>query len=683
ERDLAVALGLVHAHLRLAQIEFMRRIAWGRVAEALGPAAVPLDHAILALGITRAVPAIDTALPVVTRSWLDGFVAGINHHLATPAPLPPELRLLGLRPAPWQRRDVLAIARLAAADVNWLALSQLLRLRREHREDWPEIWASLVGGGRPAPRPPCGESRCGSAEQALRHLALGFGVSGSNAAAVAGSRSASGRPSVVGDTHLMLSLPSAWLIAACHAPGCAVAGLMIPGVPVVVIGRNRTLAWGGTNLLAASSELFDASTLPADQITERRVRLPVRWSPPREIVLRECPQGPIVSDAAPFRAAGETLALRWVGHRPSDEISALLAINRTADAAALRQAADGIAVPGQALVFADAAGTIGKLRAAHLPPRPSALPADIMSPPEAAAAWSSCVSAAGLPFEIDPPQGLVVSANETPPPAAIPIGWFFAPGDRAERLATLLGGEAAVTLAQLTAWQRDVLAPRMLALRERLLPALTALPAAAPLADALRRWDGRYDAASTGALAIELLLSQLIGPPQQALYRAVWHGRALLIADIGALPGERLTAALGPAVEKAARAFRRLRDWGGAHRLRLAHPLGRVPLLGRQFPRLDWPWPGGSDTLFNATHLPVKRRHGAIYGSNARYIFDLSDPDANRVVLLGGQDGVPGSAAFLDQAELFRRGEYLELPLDPATAAHRFPHLTTLAPAAR
>ena len=85
DHDLAVALGLVHAHLRLAQIELMRCIVWGRLSGVLGPIAVPLDHAVHALDVTRAVPAIAAALPEPTRAWLAAFVAGINHHLASSA----------------------------------------------------------------------------------------------------------------------------------------------------------------------------------------------------------------------------------------------------------------------------------------------------------------------------------------------------------------------------------------------------------------------------------------------------------------------------------------------------------------------------------------------------------------------------------------------------------------------
>src|SRR4051812_21567110 len=73
DRDLATALGLVHAHLRLAQMELLRRVAWGRLAEALGIAALPIDRAVHAIGITRAMPAIVERLPVGTRDWLQGF----------------------------------------------------------------------------------------------------------------------------------------------------------------------------------------------------------------------------------------------------------------------------------------------------------------------------------------------------------------------------------------------------------------------------------------------------------------------------------------------------------------------------------------------------------------------------------------------------------------------------------
>jgi penicillin amidase len=161
------------------------------------------------------------------------------------------------------------------------------------------------------------------------------------------------------------------------------------------------------------------------------------------------------------------------------------------------------------------------------------------------------------------------------------------------------------------------------------------------------------------------------------------ESRRLLAREIAALSAERLSAAVHRAVAAARPALARLRQWGAAHRLRLAHPLGAMPAIGRRYRLIDWPWPGSSDTVFKSAHGLVTGRHAVAYGSNARYLFDMADPDGNHLVLLGGQDGVPGSPAFLDQAEMFRHGEYLRVPLDPKTARSIFPHRTVLEPARR
>jgi penicillin amidase len=683
DRDLAVALGLVHAHLRLAQMELLRRIAQGRLSEILGPVAVPLDHGLRLLDPTRAVPMIEEALPAASRDWVGGFVAGINHHLAHAAEPPLEFRLLGIRPEPWTIADVLGIARLAAADINWLLWMRLLRVPRG--PDWPEIWARLIEDGT-APLPSLGSGHDLAAD-AFARLVLGLGRAGSNAVAVAGRQSATSRPWLAGDPHLSLSLPSVWLQAAYHSPSYHVAGLMIPGIPVMALGRNPWIAWGGTNLHALSSELFDVSELPASEIVERRVRIAVRWSRSRHIVLRDTAHGPIISDAPLFGDDKRRLALRWVGHQPSDELTALLAINRARDWQEFRAAAEGFAVPGQNLIYADRQGHIGRLRTAWLPRRTTMAPADIVSPLAHAAHWVDYATAANLPAEIDPPEGFIVSANDRPPPADIPLGWFFSPIDRAERLTALLRDREAIGFAELAALQRDVAMPFALALRDRLCVVYGASPLADPVFDALHSWDGAYDAASPGALAFELVLAQLVTtvtpPGRRALYSAVWHGRRLLARELDALPPEQLSAAVQQAFAAARPIFIRLRHWGEAHRLRLAHPLGALPAIGRRFRYVDWPWPGSSDTVFKSAHGLVTGRHAVAYGSNARYLFDMSDLDGNHLVLLGGQDGVPGSAAFLDQAELFRRGEYVTVPLDPATARASFPHRTVLQPARR
>jgi penicillin amidase len=143
---------------------------------------------------------------------------------------------------------------------------------------------------------------------------------------------------------------------------------------------------------------------------------------------------------------------------------------------------------------------------------------------------------------------------------------------------------------------------------------------------------------------------------------------------------ERLTAALGPALDKAAAGVEEFGVWGEMHRMGLRHLLGLLPLVGGRFRFTDVPVGGSTTTLMKTAHADTAERHFTRFGSQARQIADLSDPDANYFVLLGGQDGWFNSTTFLDQFELWQRGEYVRLPLRLATVRAEFPHRTELTP---
>ena len=83
-----------------------------------------------------------------------------------------------------------------------------------------------------------------------------------------------------------------------------------------------------------------------------------------------------------------------------------------------------------------------------------------------------------------------------------------------------------------------------------------------------------------------------------------------------------------------------------------------------------------ANTRIGNPNAPFSETHGA----SLRAIFDLSDPDANYFALLGGQDGWFNSSTFLDQFELWQRGDYVRLPLRPETVRTEFPHRTELTP---
>jgi len=684
DRDLAFSLGAVHAHLRGAQIAVLKRVASGRLSEMVGPFAVDIDYVLRMLDFGASAQALECAMPEESRAWVRSFVDGLNCYQALQRSLPSEFALLGLKPEAYTVRDVLAIGRLAAADVNWLLYFSLLR--EGSRDGWSRLLRA--GTGDPA------TGRSAADETALARLLSGAARLGSNAVAVSADRSASGSALLAADTHLGLSLPNFWLLVGMHSPSYHAVGMMIPGVPLIGVGRNPELAWSGTNLHAASSDLYDVSALPAEQFRTARVQIGVRFWSDRHRQIRRTAFGPVITDCrALSRRVSESLALRWVGQDPTDEVTALLNVARASSAEQFRQALRTFGVPGQNMVFADRSGHVGLVVAAVLPVRgafPESNP--VLDPRDPSTHWKQFASASELPFLVDPADGLIVSANNRPPQGRVPVGFCFSPEERVQRLRERLCAQQRIGLDDLRRLQFDVASPVAAALAGALVAQIEAARAAEEVPEFLSRlkqWDGSYDAASSGAVAFEALLyhvaSSLYGGKHAASLPGGFVQWGLLsdylVPDLQVLPPKRRAAVLRRCVARAARDSARYRSWGEMHRLRLAHFLSQLPLAGSRFVFRDLAIGGSRETLMKTAHDLVRRRHHATYGSQARFLTDLGDLDANYFVLLGGQDGWPGSTTFDDQVPLWLSGEYMRLPLRLDCVAREFRRVITLAPA--
>ena len=587
DSDAAFALGLVHAHLRLGQMATMRMIARGRVSEMIGPLGVDIDHGLRTLDYGRAAAEIGRGLDEATRLWVQRFVDGVNHYQETTSDLPHDFGVLGLEPEPWTLEDVFVMGRLAGTDVNWLVWADLLPLRA--RAGWDALWARLVEDGTVSVSDSDSDE---DAARAKRWLG-GLSKSGSNSVTVAGQRTDTGGALMANDPHLGILVPNVWLIAGVHSPSYHAVGLMAPGLPIFAIGRNPYIAWGGTNMRAASSDLYDVSDLPASEIDERSESIGVRWWFDSDVTVRETRWGPIVTDA-PLLADMDLppLALKWTGHSASDEIGAMLAVSRARSFAEFRAAFDSFAVPGQNMLYADRDGNIGQVMAAWLPSREGP-PADIaLDTALHDASWGAMRTAADLPYSYNPDSGYLASANNRPSATPMPVGFFFSREDRVERMAALLEAEAAVGVETLKALQRDVYMASSVTLRDLFVARLDALGMTAA-ADAdgkkaigrLRNWDGEYRSGSIGAVTFEQFRHAftasfyvlLYGEDDGEAFASVGRRTDLLHKDIAAADEETLRAALAAGLQAAVDGLESFADWGEMHRLSLAHPLANVP----------------------------------------------------------------------------------------------------------
>ncbi|MHA1537279.1 MAG: penicillin acylase family protein, partial [Alphaproteobacteria bacterium] len=688
DEDLAFALGLVHAHLRLGQMELMRRVSQGRIAEMAGPIAVDIDHSLRILNFGRAAAEIEKGLPPASRKWVESFVRGINHYQKNVSKLPAEFTLLGMKREPWKVRDILTIGRLASSDVNWLVWFRLLKLRG--RPEWKRLWVRLLksGGDSMASFRPAGK------QAALDEILRGLSRSGSNSLAIAGRRTRSGAALMANDPHLGLLLPNLWLIAGVKSPSYHTVGLMVPGLPFFALGRNKRIAWGGTNMRAASSDLYDVSKLKPGAIRTRRETIKTRWWFDRTIDVRESPLGPIISDAPLIETGSDKpLALAWVGHQPSDEITAMLKVSRAGNFAEFKKAFESFAVSAQNMLYADVEGNIGQVMAMRLPVRKAGNPRDlVLDPSRKSERWRGYLTVGQLPASYNPKPGYLASANNRPAPFRVPLGYFFSANDRVARMAQLMRGGTKIGIADLKAVQNDVYLISAVKLRDLALAKLSGLKVVAgdeaqkKLLAALEKWDGRYRVSSKGPVAFELFYHALSGRVGRRLYKPEIAGvmagqaraKAILALDIERLKPADLKTDLQAALASAADKFGAHKNWGEMHRLALRHPLGQLPLVGGRFRFVDVPAQGSNDTLWKTAHGATDARHDARYGSNARHISDLSDPDANYFVLLGGQDGWFNSANFTDQVDLWLTGKYVKVPLTLNAVRKNAVHTTTL-----
>lgn len=687
--DLATTLGSVHAHLRAGQVFFLRMVSQGRLSEMGGPVAASIDEALNILDFGHAAPEIIEKLPGETRAWLEAYLRGFNHYLAHAPQRPPEARLLNLDTSPYTLTDLVTLSRLASTDVNWGTYFSLLRARLE--PDWEARWQR----NRTVSASSVTSFEGGDSLAALQALLEGHSKSGSNSVVIGPSKSADGHAMIANDPHLGRNIPNFWLLVGYQSPGYTGVGAMIPGIPILAFGRTPHLSWGGTNMRAGSSELYDVSGLDPEQFATTEKRLRVRFWRDRSVTQRWSPYGPVLSDAEVLPAReGEQIALRWVGHDPSDEWSAFLSAMRAETIPEFVEGFRHYGVSGQNLLMADAQGNIAMLLAARLPRRPfTELPDLVLDPDNPQHAWQGFITPPELPLAYNPEAGFIASANNRPTVNNPPIGFFFSQPERIQRLQQLLESTDRFDFEGLKALQQDTRSPAAAAVNAALLPHLRGLDldgadpdgAAVALREALERWDGDYAQDSRGPVAFELLLYHLLQRFPEggdaAADRSGWTYVSLFLAqDLDALPEAERSEHLRSALLAAAADWPRYPDWGSLHFQQGQYIAGGIPYIGRFFRYWQAPASGSRETIHKTFHGFSNAPMGTGYGSQSRHISLMRDLDENYFVLFGGQDGWLGSANLTDQLPLWERGAYLRLPLSPGARTEAYPHVQVLSP---
>ncbi|WP_152360969.1 penicillin acylase family protein [Microlunatus speluncae] len=649
---LAYAQGRVTARDRGWQIETDRLRTEGRLALLIGSAGVAWDvfarRARLADTARRAYQALGSEV----RIWVDAYTAGVRHGLreTTPAEYGLLERHFGDRFEPDEWPDWAPLGILHTCHVLFGSMPALF---------WRTHVAATLG------------------DAAVALFASDEPLSGSNAWALHGSRTAGGAPVLAGDPHRVIELPGVYQQLRLACPEFDVIGLAFPGVPGIAhFGHTGQAAWGITNATAHGADLFaerlrrtgsgyEALGPQGWQPTDlERSTVQVRGGEPMIIEAIETRRGPVVTELSQGSDAELTgFSLRSPARAEADlGFGALLPLLRARTAADVVAAFGRWVDPVNRLLAADTTGAVLSATVGRVPARASAERRLALDPTN-----TDLVAAAPMPAAIAVTD-IAVDANERPARAEIDFGWDYPPPHRADRITALLAELRPTTIAELEPIWADVAlgsAAPLLAL----LPAADRLgPAARAVRDELLGWEGRmtaddpaaarfvaWRAALAGRVAAEPVLAPLGRPhglgaifdPWFSVTARVAAALPRLLADetLG-LPAESLIIA---ALEDAAATP--AEPWGARHRLRPLHLLGEVDGLDPgAVPGADLtPELSGDNDTVRCTGTTPGVTDRCSRGSVARWAWDLGDRANSRWSVPFGASGDPASPHFADQ----------------------------------
>ncbi len=726
EKDALFALGYVHAQDRLWQMDSMRRTVQGRLSEIVGKQTLEIDKFFRALDMWNLADRAGRTLPEDARSSLQAYADGVNAYIADinenkRGSGAPEFLIFGRSIAPWTPTDSLALQKLMAYELSGSAEDEILRAKmanilsaQQMRDIFyniklPANFDRLEYASSHFPTRPLSPLA-----QAL-NPAKGVGNYGaSNAFAVAPARAAGRSAILANDPHLQLSAPTLWMLAHLHdaSTNNDIYGGTIPGIPLIIIGRNQNVAWGLTTAYLDDQDLIILDR-QGNGFTENNQITPLQseelmieikdQDEPYKFIREVSPYGPIIPAGGPWKVesiSGEnqSVALSWTALREDDHsILAGLKLMKAKNVNDAINALGDFIAPAQIFSLADKQGNIAQIAAGAIPVRNEQNPSrGIMPGPSwlGPVGFEGYVDPSQTPRLINPEDGLLIHTNNKFIEQEYPYHYTYDWGDVYRRLRAeeLLGTRKYHTPASMEEAQNDEISEAARVILPLIARDFWFKPdndeQKVQILEMLANWNGEFDALRPEPLIFAAWLEELnhmvfsdeIGPE---LYKELGRVDPLRIervfrnvdgsagwCDIRPTPEIEICSdisemALNIAIKKLNAKFGSNFEqwrWGRAHHaVHKNRFLSNIPVIGgltniiqeqsgdtQTLLRLAYA--GGEDYNFDSTH-----------GAGLRMMVDFAHLDSSKIIIATGQSGHILSSHYDDLSTLWRAGEYISM----------------------
>jgi len=701
-RDVLFALGFVHAQERFFEMDLMRRMAAGELAELVGAAALPLDKQHRPFRMRARSAQIAAALPVAQREELQAYRDGANAGLAALSSRPWEYWLLGSRPQAWTDADSLLVTAAMFFDLNDSTNARELAFAKIKAALGDAAYKFLATSGGPWDAPLLGppmkypplptDSDVDLRKVDAKLLRMPPEASerattpGSNSFAVNGALTSTHAALVANDMHLNLRVPNIWFRARLMYPsprhageGVDLIGVTLPGAPALVAGSNRHVAWAFTNSYGDWVDWVRVNLDPADKgryrsadgtqaLQQSEEVIKVHGGADVKLALRETRWGPILA----ADTDGTPLALAWTALQPGGIGAELTGMDVVESVDEAIELADRCGMPAQNFVVGDRAGNIGWTIAGRIPKRIGGydplLPSDWSQP---GTGWDGWIAPADYPRLPNPPGQRLWTANartldwQSPEYAAVGDGGYDL-GARARQIRDDLKAKTQFAPDDMLAIQLDDRAVMMGHWHDVLIDTLAKAGDATELADMKKYtgdWNGRADPASVGYRLTRSFRTEVIDTMLDGFAAAVRakfadfklptlpQGEILVDAILNQRPAHLLPPGYDSwddLLRKCAtRVAKRLgeksgglaaRSWGEFDATRIRHP------LSSSLPGLGWLLDMPTERLPGDSNLP--RVQAAGFGASERFAVEPGHEEYGYFHMPGGQSDNPLSPFY-------------------------------------
>ncbi len=734
EDDAAFALGYIHAQERMFQMDLARRAGEGRLSEILGAKTLPFDKLFLTVGIKNIAEKILSEVHPSTKKMLVSYANGVNNYLEeAKGRYSIEFDVLGYQPYNWEPVHSIIIIRMMAWELNigwWsdIAFTHLVQQLGEEKvkeilPEYPENAPTII------PNETKNLNRTGleflQIDRNYRHFAgIAGNHIGSNNWVINSNKSVTGKPIIANDPHLAFSLPGKWFVAVIRSDSLNVEGVTLPGVPGIVIGKNKNISWVLTNVMADDSDFYVEELDPANKmyffnnewkpLEINTDTIHVKDSADVVFEIASTHRGPIISSIHQYtimypddRYQKNAISMRWTGNDVSDEFYALYSVNKASNWKEFLESVSNFKVPGQNFVYADNDGNIGYICGAKLPIRNNVSSTFVFDGTTDKYDWKGYVPFNEMPFLLNPATNYIASANnKTIQNFKYHISNIWEPHSRITRITGMLESKEKHSVDDFHNYQYDFISPYAEEITSYIVKAFNGIKVTDTnmkiAIDLLESWDFKMDSESQTpsiyAMFYKFLLKNifedemgenlfnefiyLANIPYRTVLKILKDNSSSWFNNVNTKQIETrdviIRKSLADALLNLETEFGMKAEnwqWGKLHTLTLRHIFSGIsPVIDRFVNIGPYKISGDGTTVFNTEYLFSKpvgilsptqlKPFDVIVGPSMRFIYDFAEPEFFYLILPAGQSGNVMSPHYNDMTEKWLRGGTIKINTD-------------------